>query len=1238
MRRSRVLGVLGVAAGLAGVAAVVPLVASSAAGDYRLPDLVSVAPPTDNAYLIEGTFSGATEQLTENRLLVRFDGFIDNVGDGPVHFEGNPNARSVAQWAQRASGGAPQALMAADAIASPTGYPLNNDAEDSQECTAVSAAPPAKPAKGPCVIYSTTDRTINTSAAASDGHNHWHLVGAARYSLWNQAGTAQVSPGQKVGFCMYDYDRIPGMPSGTRFYGYAGGTNNFCQQYNPGATNLIEGINPGFRDVYESRLAWQWIDVSNVQPGRYRLGDQVDPFNRIWEKNENNPVDVSAGAFVVPGWVPVSPGAVSTGAGAPVAVALGSTKFGGMCKFRPTDPRPAEGDRAGCTATRGIQYTPADSDRRFVITKVPAKGTLNVALNQPFTATSVTYTPNAGVASTSDTFSYAVYDAASGYPLNRTSMGVNVTIGAGAPAPSVAISGNPSSMVAGSQVDLDAAVSNSTSGVEWSTSAGSIDANGLLTAPASVPAGGTITVTARLASDASVLARATIAVTAAPVPSVAISGNPSSMVAGSRVDLNAAVSNSTSGVEWSTSAGSIDANGLLTAPASVPAGGTITVTARLAADASVLARVTIAVTAAPAPTVAIVNAPSSMVAGSRFDLNAAVTNSTSGVEWSTSAGSIDANGLLTAPASVPAGGTITVTARLASDASVLARATIAVTAAPVPSVAISGNPSSRVAGRRVDLNAAVSNSTSGVEWSTSAGSIDANGLLTAPASVPAGGTITVTARLVSDASVTARVTIAITAAPVPTVAISNAPSSMVAGSRVDLDAAVANSTSGVEWSTSAGSIEANGLLTAPASVPAGGTITVTARLTTNAAVTARVTIAVTAAPVPSVAITGNPSSMVAGSRVDLNAAVVNSNSGVTWSTSAGSIDANGLLTAPASVPAGGTITVTARLTTNAAVTARVTIAVTAAPVPTVTITNAPASLGVSDRADLDATVANSTSGVTWTASAGSIDRNGVFTAPATVPASGSVTVVAKLAANPAISYTVAIRITARPVAPAPGLAISGNPSSMDVNTQVDMDAAVVNSTSGVTWTATAGTIDANGVFTSPSTVPAGGTITVRAALASDPAVFTEARITITTPPRPEPQPLPFVPASPAAAGPAPGVPTPSPGPTTSTPAPSATITRRTQRVPRRLPRPTLVRMGGRVAVWFVPPANGRVAISLYVGKRRVKACVVRRAVSTRPIVCYVRRATRARNVRVVVSQRLGAAPRTLKVTVRRRVI
>ena len=38
----------------------------------------------------------------------------------------------------------------------------------------------------------------------ADGHNHWHLRAAMRYSLYDAAKTVEVAPSQKVGFCLAD--------------------------------------------------------------------------------------------------------------------------------------------------------------------------------------------------------------------------------------------------------------------------------------------------------------------------------------------------------------------------------------------------------------------------------------------------------------------------------------------------------------------------------------------------------------------------------------------------------------------------------------------------------------------------------------------------------------------------------------------------------------------------------------------------------------------------------------------------------------------------------------------------------------------------------------------------------------------------------------------------------------------------------------------------------------------------
>lgn len=413
--------------------------------------------------------------------------------------------------------------------------------------------PPARPASGPCFIYSSTD-----SVAASDGHDHWHVVGAARYSLWNEAGDTQVAPGQKAGFCLYDYAKIPGMTQGPQYYGYQGGTDNFCQSKadggGPTVTSLVEGINPGYRDVYESRLAWQWIDVSDVPPGRYRLGDEVDPYNRIWEKNEVNPVAKSPGTVAIPGWVSPAPAAASTAPGTPVAIPLTASKIASSCKKDPNTSR-----YAPC-ATTGGTYTPADADRRFRVVQAPQYGTLSVAAGSDFTDPSLVYTPNPGVQGVADSFQYTVRDAASAYPLHPSPVSAVVSVNAApspapgpgpvapsAPVKAVTIDGAPGTVLAGMQARLRANLVNASGPVVWSVNGrrggsrlvGTISASGVYRAPALPPASRRVVIGVALASDPGVVARTTVRI-AMPTRSRPIPLPFSSMVKRKNVTLSVA--------------------------------------------------------------------------------------------------------------------------------------------------------------------------------------------------------------------------------------------------------------------------------------------------------------------------------------------------------------------------------------------------------------------------------------------------------------------------------------------------------------------------------------------------------------------------------------------------------------------------------------------------------------------------------------------------------------------------
>ena len=71
------------------------------------------------------------------------------------------------------------------------------------------------------------------------------------------------------------------------------------------------GISTGWRDVYERTLPFQYIDVSNLQPGHYWLRSQVDPNNLLRESNEVNAAVFASARSTVPGYIARAIGTVN---------------------------------------------------------------------------------------------------------------------------------------------------------------------------------------------------------------------------------------------------------------------------------------------------------------------------------------------------------------------------------------------------------------------------------------------------------------------------------------------------------------------------------------------------------------------------------------------------------------------------------------------------------------------------------------------------------------------------------------------------------------------------------------------------------------------------------------------------------------------------------------------------------------------------------------------------------------
>jgi hypothetical protein len=411
--------------------------AARAANDV-LPDMV--ADPATNPALQTYAYPDGTTHL-----LLRFDGYIHNKGPGAMEMRGTGRVgTTMTQTAQRI---------------------YRDDGTH----------------------YDDTSRHADIVWEPADSHNHWHLKAAARYSLWDPTKSFEVAPAMKVGFCAGDVEYIEGPAS--PYYTYA--ISGICAQGQPNASSTFMGVSAGWRDRYSASTAFQWVDVTDVQPGAYWIRTEVDPQNYVREVNEVNPPAFPASTSTVPGYraKPVNAGVVS--GSAPTTIPLATDSFG-----------------SGLGA------------RAFRIIVSPKHGFLNVGGGSLFSTPSVTYRPNPGWVGP-DSFTYEAHDSSSSFPPYPATAAV--TLNVGGVTPNVAISGAPASMVAGTSTRLYATVLGEDPYVHWTVdgvdsgtpTTGTVDSWGLYSAPPAAPPSGQVTIRATTASGA--FNEVTIAITNPPV-------------------------------------------------------------------------------------------------------------------------------------------------------------------------------------------------------------------------------------------------------------------------------------------------------------------------------------------------------------------------------------------------------------------------------------------------------------------------------------------------------------------------------------------------------------------------------------------------------------------------------------------------------------------------------------------------------------------------------------------------
>jgi hypothetical protein len=500
-RPARLLLLLAAALVFVGLALAVMLQpARATSGAALLPNLVA-DPPTNQHF-----------ERSNGHLLLRFNGYIHNKGPGALDIRGEREEPHMSQHTREVlkSDEASEQEHLGEAELKELATPKMNviqrlfttnvgEQEENIERSHVNEPSPGE------LIYS-----------ASDGHDHWHLQHAAKYSLWNAERTGEVAPAQKVGFCLDDSEHVDkAIGPSTAAYSEATG-RRFCQRYKAGATSLFEGISSGWRDLYDSGLAFQWVDATEVLPGKYWLREDVNPEGIVKETGGANVPEYSTSATVIPGYDAVAQ-KLGTEYQAPKPVTLTSTKWVSETAGAPTPGSPV-----------------------YSIVSGPSNGKLG-----SLSGSQVTYTPNPGFSGV-DTFTFSTGDSAN--PKKAAAV-ATVTIEVGAdPSPHVEIKEAPSSLVAGTSGQLQAEAHNDAGPIEWLASGGSVTHEGhtaTFTAPATA---GEVTVTARLQDDPTVFVSREIAVTVPPpnepapaIPGSNLAGNTAKGVAGTKSSLPAAL-------------------------------------------------------------------------------------------------------------------------------------------------------------------------------------------------------------------------------------------------------------------------------------------------------------------------------------------------------------------------------------------------------------------------------------------------------------------------------------------------------------------------------------------------------------------------------------------------------------------------------------------------------------------------------------------------------------------------
>lgn len=473
------------------------------------------------------------------------------------------------------------------------------------------------------------------------------------------------------------------------------------------------------------------------------------------------------------------------------------------------------------------------------------------------------------------------------------------------------------------------------------------------------------------------------------------------------------------------------------------------------------------------------------------------------VTWSLTpaVGTISTSGLYAPPAGLGAAQTVTVTANSVADPTRVG--TAAVTLVPPVTVSVAPTAATLTSGETQQFAATVGGAADlSVTWSVSpaVGTVSAGGLYTAPVTITSAQTVVVTATSNADATKATGVAVNL----VPPVAVSLAPVIVDLGpsQSQQFTAAVSGAADQtVTWSVNPaiGTVSAGGLYVAPATVTSPQTVTVVARSVADS--TKYAGAAINLKPPVAVSLTPATVSLNGGQVQNFSASVTGaSDTTVSWGlqpqfgtlTSSG----NSATFATPSVVEGSKILQLSAISMSDN-TKRASAVLTLLSTVALSVSPASAALFPSNQQQFSATVTGATNtAVTWNLNPafGTISTDGLYTAPADVPAQQALTVTATCTADPTRTASSTVWVY-------PDVSVTLSPSTVSLNASdtVQFAATVTGITDkSVTWSLSpaVGTISATGLYTAPASIPSQTTVHVIAASSVLPQKYGTVTVTL----------------------------------------------------------------------------------------------------------------------------------------------